>query len=88
MIGGTLNYAPYAVESMPMRRQREKTSPHAKKLVEIVKFYGRIELRDIAKIMKISCNAARSAVVNATRLEGSMIYEEKVAGQTVIGWLE
>lgn len=88
MIGGTLNYALYAVEPMPMRRQREQTSPYAKKLIEIVEYYGRIELRDLAKMLEISCNAARSAVVNATFLEGSMIYEENIAGQTVIGWLK
>ena len=88
MIGGTIHFAVTAAPQVPMRRQRAKKSPHVEKLVELVKFYGRIELRDLAKLMNVSCDVAHNAVTNATFIEGSFIYEDRIAGQTVIGWME
>ena len=88
MIGGTIHFSVTASTPIPMRRQRSKKSPNVEKLVELVKFYGRIELRDLAKLMGVSCEVARNAVTNATCMEGSRIYDDFIAGQTVIGWME
>lgn len=88
MIGGTIHFTAAATAPIPMRRQRAKKSPHVERLIELVKFYGRIELRDLAKLMNVSCDVAHNAVTNATFIEGSFIYEDRIAGQTVIGWME
>jgi len=45
-------------------------------------------LRDLAKLMGVTYEFARSVVTNATFIEGSFIYEDRIAGQTVIGWME
>lgn len=88
MIGGTIHFTAAATAPIPMRRQRAKKSPHVERLIELVKFYGRIELRDLAKLMGVTYEFARSVVTNATFIEGSFIYEDRIAGQTVIGWME
>lgn len=88
MIGGTIHFTADSTAPIPMRRQRAKKSPHIERLIELVKFYGRIELRDLAELMGISVELARSSVEHATFAEGSRIYDEKIKGVTVIGWME
>ena len=88
MIGGTIHFTVAATAPIPMRRQRAKKSPHVERLSELVKFYGRIELRDLAKLMGVTYEFARSVVTNATCMEGARIYDDFIAGQTVIGWME
>lgn len=88
MIGGTIHFAQPSTPTAPMRRERARRSPHTVKLLELVKFYGRIELRDLAKLMNVTWEVARNSVVNATVVEGSRIYEDFIDGQTVIGWME
>ncbi len=88
MTGGTIHFAQQSTPAAPMHRERARMSPHTAKLLELVKFYGRIELRDLAKLMNVTWRVARNSVVNATFVEGSRIYEDFIDGQTVIGWME
>lgn len=88
MIGGTVRFAQQSTPAAPMRSEIARRSLHTAKLLELVKFYGRIELRDLAKLMHVTWEVARSSVVNATVVEGSRIYEDFIDGQTVIGWME
>lgn len=88
MIGGTIHFAQSRPTPDTMRRERVRKSPRTEKLLELVKFYGKIELRDLASLMGITCEIARSTVEHATLVEGSRIYDEKIKGVTVIGWME
>jgi hypothetical protein len=88
MIGGTIHFAQQSTPAAPMHRERARMSPHTEKLLELVKFYGRIEF-EMAKLMNVTWRVARNSVVNATFVEGSRIYEDFIDGQTVSGgWNE
>lgn len=88
MIGGTIHFSQSTSTERPLHCGKIRKSPHTAKLLELVKFYGRIELRDLAKLMNVTLEVARNSVVNATVVEGSRIYEDFIDGQTVIGWME
>ena len=88
MIGGTIHFTATVSAPTQMRRPKSRKSPYTDKLIELVKFYGRVELRDLASLMGISCEIARSTVTNATVVEGSRIYDDRINGVTVIGWME
>ncbi len=88
MIGGSVRFGRAYVPDEMFRKPEESVTERTKNLIQLVKHYGRIELRDLAKILGISCHVARMSVANATFVPGSLIYEDMVKGQTVIGWME
>ena len=88
MIGGTIHFSQSTSTERPLHCGKIRKSPRTEKLLELVRFYGRIELRDLAKLMGVSVALARSSVEHATFAEGSRIYDEKIKGMTVIGWME
>ena len=88
MIGGTIRFSQSTSTERPLHCGKIRKSPRTEKLLELVRFYGRIELRDLAKLMGISSEVARSTVEHATFVEGSRIYDDRINGVTVIGWME
>lgn len=88
MIGGTLRFTQPCMAVDTMRNARTRQSPRITKALELVKFYGRIELRDLASLLGVSVDITRGVVENATFMEGSRIYDDKINGVTVIGWME
>lgn len=88
MIGGTVRFDRMYTPDEMVRKPEESVTPRTKKIIQLVKHYGRIELRDLAQMLGISCHVARMSVANATFVPGSLIYEDRVNGQTVIGWME
>ncbi len=88
MIGGTLRFTQPSIVPDTMRNARTRQSPRITKALELVKFYGRIELRDLASLIGVSIDVARGIIENATFVEGSRIYDDKINGVTVIGWME
>ena len=88
MIGGTLRFTQPSIVPDIMRNARTRQSPRITKALELVKFYGRIELRDLASLIGVSIDVARGIIENATFVEGSRIYDDKINGVTVIGWME
>ncbi len=88
MIGGTLRFTQPSIVPDTMRNARTRQSPRITKALELVKFYGRIELCDLASLIGVSVDVARGIIENATFVEGSRIYDDKINGVTVIGWME
>lgn len=88
MIGGTLRFTQPSMVADTMRNARTRQSPRITKALELVNFYGRIELRDLASLIGVSVDVARGIIENATFVEGSRIYDDKINGVTVIGWME
>ena len=88
MIGGSVRFGRASVPDEMFRKPEESVTERTKKIIQLVRHYGRIELRDLAQMLGISCHVARMSVANATFVPGSLIYEDMVNGQTVIGWME
>lgn len=88
MIGGTTRFHQVYTPSRSMRNGEVNVTPQMNEVISIVKELGEVELRELSNILGISWDDTRRAVENATFAEGSRIYEDRINGHPVIGWLE
>jgi lambda repressor-like predicted transcriptional regulator len=86
MIGGKMYFQETTPEP-PRHREHDATS-RTEAILTAVKASGEITLGDLSRRMGISVHNLRNAINNATCVTGSRIYEDKIDGKVVLGWLK